>query len=177
MASRLHDRVAIVSGAGSSGPGWGNGKAAAVTYAREGAKVIALDVNIDAANETADIIRSENGICLPIACDVTQPADVEDAVAKTLKEFGTIDVLHNNVGISKAETMENLSVEDWDHHRHKSEEHVPNVPHCPAAYGKAAERRNREHLVDNCPTLRAPFAACLQHEQCGRPWIYAHYCR
>jgi NAD(P)-dependent dehydrogenase (short-subunit alcohol dehydrogenase family) len=67
MAKRLQNRVAIVSGAGSSGPGWGNGKAAAVTYAREGAKVIALDVNIDAANETADIIRGENGICLPIA--------------------------------------------------------------------------------------------------------------
>ena len=114
MAKRLQDRVAIVSGAGSSGPGWGNGKAAAVTYAREGAKVVALDVNLDAANETAGIIRQENGICLPIACDVTQPADVEDAIARSVKEFGTIDVLHNNVGISKAETMENLSVEDWD---------------------------------------------------------------
>ena len=174
MAKRLQNRVAIVSGAGSSGPGWGNGKAAAVTYAREGAKVIALDVNIDAANETADIIRSENGICLPIACDVTQPADVEDAVAKALKEFGTIDVLHNNVGISKAETMETLSIEDWDH---IIEDHVPKVPHCPAVYGEAAKRRSREHPVDNRPTLRAPFAACLQHEQCGRPWIYAHYCR
>ena len=65
MAKRLQNCVAIVSGAGSSGPGWGNGKAAAVTYAREGAKVIALDVNIDAANETADIIRSENGIIPP----------------------------------------------------------------------------------------------------------------
>src|SRR3984893_19126 len=114
MAKRLQNRVAIVSGAGCSGPGWGNGKAAAVTYAREGAKVIALDGNIDAANESADIKRSANGICLPIACDVTQPADVEDAVAMTLKEFGVIDVLHNNVGISKAETMENLSVEDSD---------------------------------------------------------------
>jgi NAD(P)-dependent dehydrogenase (short-subunit alcohol dehydrogenase family) len=85
MAKRLQNRVAIVSGAGSSGPGWGNGKAAAVTYAREGAKVVALDINIDAANETAGIIRSESGICLPIACDVTLPADVQDAVAKTLR--------------------------------------------------------------------------------------------
>jgi len=114
MTKRLQDRVALVSGAGSSGPGWGNGKAAAVTYAREGAKVVALDINIAAANETAAIIRDEGGICLAIACDVTQSSDVEDAVDKAIKEFGSVDVLHNNVGISKAETMETLSVEDWD---------------------------------------------------------------
>jgi|HubBroStandDraft_5_1064220.scaffolds.fasta_scaffold170848_2 NAD(P)-dependent dehydrogenase (short-subunit alcohol dehydrogenase family) len=114
MAGRLQDRVAIVSGAGSSGPGWGNGKAAAVTYAWEGAKIVALDINIDAAQETASIIREEGGICLPIACDVIQPGEVEKAVASTIEEFGAIDVLHNNVGISKAETMESLSVENWD---------------------------------------------------------------
>ena len=111
MAKRLQDRVAFVSGAGSSGPGWGNGKAAAVTYAREGAKVVALDINVDAANETTAIIEGEGGICLPVACDVTSPTAVEDAVAKAIKEFGSIDVLHNNVGISKAETMKSLSRE------------------------------------------------------------------
>lgn len=114
MAKRLQDRIAVVAGAGSSGPGWGNGKAAAVTYAREGAKVVALDVNIDAADETASIIQGEGGVCLPIACDVIQPNSVEEAVAKTIKEFGKIDILHNNVGISRAETMESLSVENWD---------------------------------------------------------------
>ena len=56
---RLENRVALVFGAGSSGPGWGNGKAAAVTYAREGARVVAIDVSADAAEETAGLIREE----------------------------------------------------------------------------------------------------------------------
>jgi NAD(P)-dependent dehydrogenase (short-subunit alcohol dehydrogenase family) len=52
MVGRLHEKVALVVGAGSVGPGWGNGKAAAVLFAREGAKVLCADVNEDAANET-----------------------------------------------------------------------------------------------------------------------------
>jgi len=56
---RLENRVAIVTGAGSSGPGWGNGKATAVTFAREGAKVLAVDINLKAAEETSEIIRGE----------------------------------------------------------------------------------------------------------------------
>src|ERR1700730_3015942 len=176
MAKRLLNRVAIVSGAGSSGPGWGNGKAAAVTYAREGAKVIALDVNIDAANETADIIRSENGICLPIACDVTQPADVEDAVAMTLKKFGVIDVLHYNVGIWKAETMENLSVEDWDHIIDTNLKSMfltcrTVLPHM------ARQRKGAIVNISSITALRCARRSLLAYEQCGRPWIYAHYCR
>ena len=58
---RLQDRVALVFGAGSSGPGWGNGKATAVTFAREGAVVIAVDVDRDAAEETRAIIAAEGG--------------------------------------------------------------------------------------------------------------------
>ena len=59
MSKRLEGRTALVFGAGSSGPGWGNGKAAAVLYAREGARVVAVDRNGAAAEETRDIIRSE----------------------------------------------------------------------------------------------------------------------
>src|SRR6266478_9730634 len=62
MGDRLKDKVALVSGAGSSGPGWGNGKAAAVLFAREGAKVFLVDVNEDAVAETRAIIESEGGI-------------------------------------------------------------------------------------------------------------------
>ena len=64
MGDRLKDKVALVSGAGSSGPGWGNGKATAVLFAREGAKVLAADLNLDAAIETKRIIESEGGICM-----------------------------------------------------------------------------------------------------------------
>ena len=61
MAGRLQDKVALVVGAGSIGPGWGNGKAAATLFAREGASVVCVDVNEDAANETAGIIAAEHG--------------------------------------------------------------------------------------------------------------------
>jgi NAD(P)-dependent dehydrogenase (short-subunit alcohol dehydrogenase family) len=71
MVGRLHEKVALVVGAGSVGPGWGNGKAAAVLFAREGAKVLCGDVNEDAAKETVEIIRQENGTANAICADVT----------------------------------------------------------------------------------------------------------
>ena len=63
MGDRLKDKVALVSGAGSIGPGWGNGKAAAVLFAREGAKVLAVDIKLEAAEETKRIIEAEGGAC------------------------------------------------------------------------------------------------------------------
>ncbi|WP_246088389.1 SDR family NAD(P)-dependent oxidoreductase [Phreatobacter stygius] len=96
---RLKDRVAIVFGAGSSGPGWGNGKAAAVTYAREGAKVISVDMAEAAAEETAAIIRGEGGEAIAVTADTTNLAAVEAAVQAALGRFGKLDILHNNVGV------------------------------------------------------------------------------
>ncbi|WP_407049795.1 SDR family NAD(P)-dependent oxidoreductase [Methyloraptor flagellatus] len=96
---KLADRVAIVFGAGSSGPGWGNGKAAAVAYARAGARVVAIDIAEAAAAETAGIIRSEGGEALALAADVTDFASVEAAVAQAVATFGRLDILHNNVGV------------------------------------------------------------------------------
>lgn len=96
---RLKDRTAIVFGAGSSGPGWGNGKAAAVAYAREGARVVSVDLSAEAAEETAAIIRAEGGEAIAVAADTTDLAAVEAAVAATIARFGTIDILHNNVGV------------------------------------------------------------------------------
>ncbi len=70
MTLRLQDRVALVFGAGSCGPGWGNGKASAVLYAREGARVVAVDLELERAQETADIIGGEGFECLALAADV-----------------------------------------------------------------------------------------------------------
>ena len=100
MSERLKDRSAIVFGAGSSGPGWGNGKAAAVAFAREGAKVACVDLSADAAEETAAIIRAERYDAVAIAADVTQLASVEAAAAQAAEAFGRIDILHNNVGVT-----------------------------------------------------------------------------
>jgi NAD(P)-dependent dehydrogenase (short-subunit alcohol dehydrogenase family) len=100
MTNRLEGKSAIVFGAGSSGPGWGNGKAAAVAYAREGARVACADNARDAAEETAAIIRDEGLEAVAVTADVTDLASVRDAVAASVQAFGGLDILHNNVGVT-----------------------------------------------------------------------------
>ena len=99
MTGRLAGKVAIVFGAGSSGPGWGNGKATAVAYAREGAKVACVDIAMAAAEETTGIITAEGCKAIAVAADVTSLASVEQAVRATTSAIGDIDILHNNVGV------------------------------------------------------------------------------
>ncbi len=99
MVGRVSGKTAIVFGAGSSGPGWGNGKAAAVLYAREGAVVACVDISEQAAQETAGIIAAEGGRAIAIVADVTSLASIGAAVNRTIAEFGGIEILHNNVGV------------------------------------------------------------------------------
>src|SRR3984957_10860936 len=110
---RLKGKTALVVGAGSSGPGWGNGKATAVTFAREGAQVFCVDRNEAAAKETADLITSEGGRAAAFTADVSRAADVEAMVAACLKAHGRIDVLDNNVGIAETGSVVGVSEEDW----------------------------------------------------------------
>lgn len=114
MADRLKDKVALVLGAGSIGPGWGNGKAAAVTFAREGAKVFCADVNEAAARETADIIAKEGREVQAAKADVTKSSDVAAIVAQCQKAYGRIDILDNNVGIAEVGGVVEVSEEIWD---------------------------------------------------------------
>lgn len=114
MADRLTDKVAIVTGAGSIGDGWGNGKATAVVYAREGARVLCADVNPDAARETADIIVGEGGTADIFAVDVTDSGQVAAMIEAAVTGFGRIDVLHNNVGIAEVGGPVDTSEESWD---------------------------------------------------------------
>src|SRR5271169_3759902 len=114
MGDRLKDKVALVSGAGSSGPGWGNGKATAVLFAREGAKVLAADLNLDAAVETKRIIESEGGIYAAVAGNVSRSVDVAAIVDACLTAFGRVDVLHNNVGIVEVGGPVETTEESWD---------------------------------------------------------------
>lgn len=110
---RMKDRVVLVFGAGSVGPGWGNGKAAAVAYAREGGKVICVDLNLDAAENTLEVIRSEGGEGMALAADVTKSGDVAAVVDATLQRYGQIDVLHNNVGINAPGGAADATEESW----------------------------------------------------------------
>lgn len=114
MGERMRDKIVLVTGAGSSGEGWGNGKAAAVLYAREGAKVFAVDLRLAAAQETRAIILEEGiGTCEVFAADVSSTADVERMVAACIAAFGRIDVLHNNVGISETGGPVEATEESW----------------------------------------------------------------
>src|SRR6201989_2252588 len=112
---RLKGKIAMVVGAGSIGPGWGNGKATAVTFAREGAQVLCVDRNGAAAEETAAIILSEGGTALAFTADVSKAGDVEAMVAACLKAYGRIDVLDNNVGIAEMGSGVEGDGATWDH--------------------------------------------------------------
>ena len=114
MGERLKDKVALVTGAGSSGPGWGNGKATAVLFAREGARVCVIDINRDAVEETAGIIRDEGGECLVDQVDVTDAEQVAAVVAKCMDHWGRVDILHNNVGILDVGGPVDASLESWE---------------------------------------------------------------
>jgi NAD(P)-dependent dehydrogenase (short-subunit alcohol dehydrogenase family) len=111
---RLKGKTAMVVGAGSIGPGWGNGKATAVTFAREGAQVFCVDRNAAAAKETVDIITGEGGKATAYTADVSKAAEVEAMVAACLKAYGRIGVLDNNVGIAEVGSVVELAEADWD---------------------------------------------------------------
>ena len=110
---RLLDKVALVFGAGSIGEGWGNGKAAAVAYAQEGAAVIAVDRDAAAAAQTAAVIAALGGRCRAMAADVTRSAEVARVVADTMAAHGRIDVLHNNVGVAVMGGPVELTEQQW----------------------------------------------------------------
>src|SRR5258705_7249674 len=109
---RLKGKTALVVGAGSIGPGWGNGKATAVTFAREGAQVFCVDRNRAAAEETAKIIASEGGKATAFTSDVSRAADVEAMVAACLKTYRRIDVLDTHVGIDETRNVVEVSEAD-----------------------------------------------------------------
>src|SRR5437660_1556325 len=98
---RLKDRIAIVVGAGQSpGEGIGNGRATALTFAREGAKVLCVDHNLASAQETVDLIAAKEGTAAVFKADVTKNADLKAMVEDAHARWGRIDILHNNVGVS-----------------------------------------------------------------------------
>jgi NAD(P)-dependent dehydrogenase (short-subunit alcohol dehydrogenase family) len=114
MAGRLQGKTALIVGAGSSGPGWGNGKAAAVLFGREGARVMCADIDAAAAEETARIIRDEGGEAEAFAADATSSEAVAAMVARCAECFGRIDILDNNVGIVEVGGVVELPEDVWD---------------------------------------------------------------
>jgi len=100
---RLQEKIAIVVGAGQSpGEGMGNGRATVLRFAREGAKVLAVDRSLESAEETAAMVAKEGGECVAFAADVTHEETLAAAIEAARLRWGRIDVLHNNVGVSIA---------------------------------------------------------------------------
>lgn len=114
MAGRLKDKVAIITGAGSVGPGWGNGRAAAVIFAQEGAKVFAVDLKRETMEETVSLAREAGHKIATHTCDVMDSAQVAAMVQACVEKFGKVDVLVNNVGGSAPGGPVALSEEAWD---------------------------------------------------------------
>jgi NAD(P)-dependent dehydrogenase (short-subunit alcohol dehydrogenase family) len=114
MPGRLDGKVAIVTGAGSRGPGVGNGKAAAMLFAREGARVLCVDLKAENAEETAKQIATEGGEARVFAADVTRKADCQAMVSAAIERWDAIDILHNNVGIESRHTLLEVTEEEWD---------------------------------------------------------------
>lgn len=114
MKKRLAGKVAIVIGAGSSGPGWGNGKATAVLMAREGARLFCVDINGEAAAETVQLVNEADGEGEPFQADASSSSDVEAAIAACLERYGRIDILNNNVGIVEVGDVVSTPESAWD---------------------------------------------------------------
>jgi NAD(P)-dependent dehydrogenase (short-subunit alcohol dehydrogenase family) len=110
---RLREKVAIVTGAGSVGPGYGNGKAIAVVFAREGAKVLAVDRMAAAAEEPRALIEAAGGTCATHVADVTRADEVAAMVEACTARFGRLDILVNNVGGSEPGGPADMPEETW----------------------------------------------------------------
>src|ERR1051325_10540209 len=114
MAGRLNGKVAIVTGAGSRGPGLGNGKATAILFAREGARVLCVDQMKERAQETVGLIHGEGGAAEAFAADVTRASDCDAMVADAVARWGGLAILHNNVGIESRHVLMDTTEEEWD---------------------------------------------------------------
>jgi NAD(P)-dependent dehydrogenase (short-subunit alcohol dehydrogenase family) len=111
---RLKDKVAIVTGAGSRNEGIGNGRAAAIVFAREGARVLLVDRKREPAEQTAAMIAGEGGECAVFEADVTNADDCRAMVDDAVARWGKLDILQNNVGIGSAGRVPDVKLEDWE---------------------------------------------------------------
>lgn len=111
---RLSGKVALIVGAGSVGPGWGNGRACATMFAAEGAIVAGADIDETALENTLDLIGGSGGTAAGYRCDVTDSASVEALIEQTVDVHGRLDVLVNVVGGSRAGGAAEMDEDTWD---------------------------------------------------------------
>lgn len=114
MDGRVKDKVAIVTGAGSVGPGIGNGRATALVFAREGARVLLVDRELPSVELTQRMISEEGGEASTFQADVSDPSACRSVADACVERYGRIDILHNNVGIEIAGGLLDTTEEVWD---------------------------------------------------------------
>lgn len=114
MTERLKHKIAIITGAGCVGPGWGNGRACAALFAREGARIFAVDRDPAAMDETVALVTASGGEITTHQCDVTSAPSVAAMVAACVERWGRVDVLVNNVGGSAAGGPVEMAEDVWD---------------------------------------------------------------
>ena len=111
---RLKDKIAMVVGAGSIRPGIGNGKATAILFAKEGAKVVAIDRNLAAAEETVNLIVKAGGEAVAVQADASKELEAKGAVEAAIAKYGRIDIIFNNVGIGSGGRGLTVTEKEWD---------------------------------------------------------------
>ena len=163
MAGRVKGKVIIVTGAGSVGEGIGNGKAAAIVYAREGARVMLVDQNLSAAAETRDRIEEEGGTCFVHRAEVSDAAECAGTVEACVSRYGKVDILHNNVGIELAGGLSETTEEAWDRTMDVNlksmfllSKHA--VPHMERQGGGAIINISSINAIRTLPALSLPYA-------------------
>ena len=157
---RLDGKVALVTGAGSVGPGWGNGKATAALLARQGAAVLAVDIHAEAVAETLSIIHSEGGNARAHVADVTSFQDVSQTVAACIAAFGQLDILVNNVGGSSPGGTEGMAEADWES-RSPSISAAPSwTASAPSPSEAPRHERHRQPVLDCRPAGERGSATC-----------------
>jgi NAD(P)-dependent dehydrogenase (short-subunit alcohol dehydrogenase family) len=114
LSQLLKRKIAIVTGAGSVAEGVGNGKATAIVFAREGAKVMLVDYNLKAAQETRQIIEKEGGESFAFKADVSRAEMCREIVDTCIQNYGQIDILHNNVGIEIPGGLDETDETSWN---------------------------------------------------------------
>lgn len=104
QSQRLKQKIALIIGAGQQpGQTLGNGRATAERFAQEGAILFLVDINADWLNETVQAIRAGGGQVESLVADITKESECSKIVAECFKKYGRIDILHNNVGLSKGD--------------------------------------------------------------------------
>lgn len=110
----LSGKVALVTGGGAVGDGIGNGRAASILLARDGAKVVVVDLDLPLAERTVQMIKAEGGEAMALAGDVTVEADCEAIMAAAREAYGGVDLLDNNVGVGSRGSVVEEDPEQWD---------------------------------------------------------------